>query len=515
MNRTSTFALLGALVAATPLAAQQTNGSGHESYFGTTFSIEGNDINEGCRTTTHIVSDNGNDKTETKPLKVWVPGCLMPMFHGNKGLYPSIGSLPPGNGLALGAVFKDSELNPKNSPWRLDYQVDTQRSFNGSWTAGGFLTLKLAPEKESQSSHPAPQPTPAGIGGTSQLRNSKKPTVWLHPPIVKQGPIPKHLPTLGENEAKLLLNFYAFHTSLNQVTFFGIGPDTLSADRTFFSLRETVTGVSADVLLPRGFHFLGELNGRWPKIGPRSGQSSPSIDQVYSESTAPGLLQQPGFLQPGEGLQFLHHEGGLGEKADFGASYDFDWSVNFQQFLAPSASTYSFRRLTIDATNEIHLQKRFAPKEAGASTDETFGTLQLRGWLSESVVPAGHVVPFYFQPTLGGGDIDKERTLGSYADYRFRAPNALLFRAQYEHPLPKYSFLGLMFRADAGKVAIARGDLDLSHLRHSYGAGFTIRALNFPYLIFMYAWGGTEGTHTSADLNLSAITAGGGAASLW
>jgi hypothetical protein len=72
-----------------------------------------------------------------------------------------------------------------------------------------------------------------------------------------------------------------------------------------------------------------------------------------------------------------------------------------------------------------------------------------------------------------------------------------------------------MFRADSGKVAIGRGDLDLSHLRHSYGAGFTIRALNFPYLIFMYAWGGSEGNHTIADLNLSAITAGGGAASLW
>jgi len=135
--------------------------------------------------------------------------------------------------------------------------------------------------------------------------------------------------------------------------------------------------------------------------------------------------------------------------------------------------------------------------------------------VSESVVPAGHAVPFYFQPTLGGGDIDNQRTLASYADYRFRAPNALLFRAQYEQPLPKYSFLGVIFRADSGKVGIARGDLDLSHLRHSYGVGLTVRADNFPYLVFMYAWGGTEGHHTFADLNLSAISAGGGQASLW
>jgi len=276
-----------------------------------------------------------------------------------------------------------------------------------------------------------------------------------------------------------------------------------------------VTGANVDAILPWGFHFLGELNGRWPTIGPDHGQSSPSIEQLYTEATAPGLTRQPGFLQPGEGLEFHHQGGGLGSKANFGAAYDIDWTANFQQFFAPSISSYSFRRLTIDATHEFYLKKRSTAKDSPSSTSETLGTLQLRGWLCESVVPAGHTVPFYFQPTLGGGDVNKQRTLASYADYRFRAPDALLFRAQYEEPLPKYSFIGVIVRADSGKVGSARGDIDLSHLRHSYGAGLTIRAGNFPYLVFMYAWGGAEGHHTFADLNLSAITAGGGTASLW
>jgi hypothetical protein len=514
VNRACWLTLCGLMGTAIPQAAQQ-------SYFATTLSIERKDISNGCKTTQTVIDKNDKEVTETKPLKVLVPGCLMPMFHGNKGLYPSIANLPPGNGLALGAVFKDSELNPKSLPaWRMDYQVDAQGSFNGSWTAGGSLTMKLAPVSEKKESTSAAagtgtSSTSTGSAGTpSTPANPNKPIVWLHPPIVVQGPIRKHARNQGQNESKLLLNFYAFHTSLNQVTFFGIGPNTVPADRTFFALRETVTGANADVLLPWGFHFLGELNGRWPSIGTDHGQSSPSIEQVYAEATAPGLMRQPGFLQPGEGLQFLHHGGGLGEKANFGAEYDLDWTANFQQFFAPSLSANSFRRLTIDATNEIQLKGRFKPKE-GSSTSEDLGTLQLRGWVSESVVSAGHVVPFYFQPTLGGGDIDKQRTLASYADYRFRAPNALLFRAQYEKGLPKYSFLGVIFRADAGKVAIARGDLDLSHLRHSYGAGLTVRAGDFPYLVFMYAWGGAEGHHTFADLNLSAIAAGGGTASLW
>jgi hypothetical protein len=457
--------------------AQQT-GSGNQSYFGAIFSDEWNDIKDGCQR---------SDATGSKPIKTLVPGCLENLFHGNKGLYASFASLPPGNGVALGAAFKDSELNLTH--WRLNYQIDSQGSFNGSWTAGALLTLKLSPALAT-GAHPKPRM------------------------VVVHGPVPKHLPELGENETHLLINLYAFHTSLKQVSYYGIGPDTLAADRAFFGLHETITGVDVDRLLKYGFHLLGEMNGRWPSIVGDSGQSSPSIEQIYSESTAPGLTHQPGFLQLGEGLQYAAHWGGLGPKANFGIDADLDYGVNFQQFIAASDSEFSFRRLTIDVTNNLNLLKRFTPKN-GSSTPEQFGTLQLRGWLAESIVPAGHFVPFYFQPTLGGGDINKERTLASFADYRFRAPDALLLRAQYEQPLPKFSFVGLIFRADTGKVADSRGDIDISHLRHSYGAGVTFRAGNIPYVTVMFAWAGGEGHHTFGDLNLSAISPGGGAASLW
>ncbi len=488
------------LLSASRLSAQQAN-SGHQSYVGAIFSDERHNIGDGCGTK----NPDGKDK----PIRLLVPGCLTSLFRGNKGLYGSFANLPPGNGLALGGVFKDSELN--QGRWRMNYQIDSQGSFNGSWTSGGILTLRLAPMTEGGNSTqpPAENQEPA----QTLPANPHKPRIRPRT-VVVQGPLPKHLPELGENETKLLLNFYAFHTSLNQVSYFGIGPNTLLADRAFFALRETVTGVNADRLLKYGFHLLGELNGRWPSIGADHGQSSPSIEQTYSEATAPGLTRQPGFLQLGEGLQYTKHWGGLATDANFGADFDLDWGVNFQQFIAPSDSAFSFRRVTIDATNEINLLKRFTPTN-GAATSEHFGTLQLRGWLTESIVPAGHFVPFYFQPTLGGGDIDKERTLASFADYRFRAPNAFLLRAQYEQPLPKISFLGIVFRAETGKVGNARGDIDLTHLRHSFGAGISLRAGNFPYVMLMYGWGGGEGHRTFADVNLTAISSTGGPASLW
>jgi hypothetical protein len=478
LQRLALLMILAVLLVECCAAQQKSNGD--QSYFDAIFSDEWTNLKGGC-------SDK-DEQGHSKTIKALVPGCLESLFHGNKGIYASFASLPPGNGVALGAAFKDSELNLTH--WRLSYQIDSQGSFNGSWTAGGLLTMRWSP---------------------AEVDKSKKQMPRM---VVVHGPLPKHLPELGENETKLLINTYAFHTSLNQVAFYGIGPGTLLTDRTFFGLRETVTGINADRLLKYGFHLLGEMNGRWPDIGGDHGQSSPSIEQIYSEATAPGLARQPGFLQLGEGLQYAKHLGELGEKSNFGMDADLDYGGDFQQFVAPSDSDFSFRRLTIDATNDLHLLKRFTPKN-GASTSEQFGTLELRGWLTESIVPAGHSVPFYFQPTLGGGDIDKERTLASFADYRFRAPNALLLRAQYEQPLPKISFLGLIFRADTGKVGNARGDIDLSHLRHSFGTGVTLRAGNFPYVTLMYAWAGGEGHHAFADLNLSTISPGGGTASLW
>ena len=493
MTRTGTVVVLSMafLLTATRSQAQQGNG-GDETYVGAIFRDEGRNISQGCN-------------SEDKPIKVLVPDCLESLFHGNKGLYGSFASLAPGNGVALGALFKDSELNTNR--WRINYQIDGQGAFNGSWTAGGFLTMRLAPVSKAAS-----QPKEDDL---SSVRTTDRKKPHIRPrTVVVQGPLPKHLPELGENETKLLVNFYGFHTSLNQVGYYGIGPQTSLIDRAFFAMRETIVGVNADRLLKYGFHLLGEVNGRWPEIGGDHGQSSPSIEQIYSEATAPGLSRQPGFLQFGEGLQYTRHGGGLPKNADYGADYDLDWGVSFQQFIAPSLSAFSFRRLTIDLTNEINLLHTFKASD-GSETSQHFGTLQLRGWMAESVVPAGHSVPFYFQPTLGGGDLDKERTLPSFADYRFRAPNALLLRAQYEQPLPKISFLGVIFRADTGKVASSRGDIDLSHLRHSFGAGMTIRAGNFPYLILMYAWAGGEGHHAFADLNLSAISPTGGSASLW
>jgi hypothetical protein len=134
-----------------------------------------------------------------------------------------------------------------------------------------------------------------------------------------------------------------------------------------------------------------------------------------------------------------------------------------------------------------------------AESTISFGVL-----LTESMAPAGHMVPFYFQPTLGGTDIDgSSLLLPSYADYRWRAPNAMLFRLSTEHSV--WGQIGIMALADAGHVAMTREDLDFTHFKHSYGVGLTIRAGGIPQLNLVFAWGGHEGTHTTGALTSSVL----------
>jgi hypothetical protein len=116
---------------------------------------------------------------------------------------------------------------------------------------------------------------------------------------------------------------------------------------------------------------------------------------------------------------------------------------------------------------------------------------------------ATSVVPFYLQQTLGGGDINGGNSLGSYQDYRFRAPNLLLMQAHAEYAI--WGPLGLKFQVDEGRVATTRSDLGFSHLRHSFAAGLTIRAGGFPMVSMMFAWGGPEGHHNIFNMNSSLL----------
>lgn len=414
----------------------------------------------------------------SKPGMGGVGGCLSALFTDHP-FHVTGGSIAPQNGIGVGAALV-FEREPTER-WRLGINLDGVVSNNGSWRAGAYVKAVL---------------------GSSQ---PVKVITTNIPPPGKPAPVLTIPP-------RPVFNFYVQSIRLNKLSYYGEGPSSSTTGLAFFGMQETITGGTATIPIfgTSGLALFGEMNGRWVDIRGRYGDSSPSIGQIYSEATAPGLARQPAFAQFGEGIRF--------NRRLIDNHVRLKYAGTFQQFSAVSDSSYSFRRYTLDFLHEFPLYRtsREAPPSDIAGPDESpksltnprftrnrEGTISLRVLLTESMIPAGHVEPFYFQPTLGGSDINGNNLLPSYADYRYRAPNLMLLRASIEHSL--WGPFGVMAQADTGRVALTRGDLGFDHLRHSYAVGFTIRAGGFPQASILFAWGGVEGNHTTAYINSSVL----------
>lgn len=124
----------------------------------------------------------------------------------------------------------------------------------------------------------------------------------------------------------------------------------------------------------------------------------------------------------------------------------------------------------------------------------------VRGWLVASETAPGQSVPFYLQPSLGGG-----HSLRSFSDYRFHDRHMLLANAELR--LALFTHMDLVGFVDAGNVAARLGDLDLE--KRSYGAGLRFHTRRDTFLRIDVATG-SEGWRTmfslSEPLNLSRLS---------
>jgi len=431
--------------------------------------------------------------------------CGQELFTGQP-VHIAVGSIAPQNGFGVGLAYVGHKTTEN---WRITWDSDAVASDNESWRAGVYLKLVNTHEK-----------APTVEFGTKG-RNLK--------------------PNLTALPERPVINIYAQTITLNKLTYFGLGPNTTEAVRSFYGMRETIVGAS--VIKPfyakLSAAFYAELNGRFVDIFPSLGQPSPTIGALYTEATAPGLTNQASTLQLGEGVRmrpvllndFIH----------------LDYNLNYQQYAAPGNSTFSFQRLTTDLSHQFAIYRKttrfivprdtngpdecsidsdsenaecsvdkfaqhhecLTPQEASSSeckelSRDLQGSFGVRVYSALSMTPGGDIVPFYFQPTLGGSDINGNQSLSSYQDYRFRAPNVLLIRESFEHSIGSLP-LGFTFMVDEGKVALTRGGLGSSPWLHSFSTGLTLRAGGFPQVYLLFSWGGSEGTHTIVNVNNSLL----------
>jgi hypothetical protein len=392
-------------------------------------------------------------------------------------LHLALGSLAPQNGFAFGLAFV--EHKDFVNEWRMTFNTDAVATANKSWRAGAYLKAFR-------------------LGG-GQI-------------VVVNGPGKKQAPFFHVSS---LFNLYAETTSLNKVYYYGLGPNTPPTAQTAFGITQTIAGGSAIVPLGRaGLSLYAELNGRIPQLRGDSNETVPSIEHVYTEATAPGLTTQPGFLQPDIGARI--------QPAIFNQHLRLNYNLEFQDFAALSNSAYSFRRWTADFGHEFPLDSKVHLTAANdqngpdscTSNPETpcpspthvssainhEGSVNIRLLMTGSIADAHSAVPFYFDPTIGGSDLNGQPLLPSYPDYRFRAPNLILLRETVEHAIPKVP-LGAYFSVDEAKVGLRRDDINFTNLRTSYTVGLTVHAGGLPVVYLLFAWGGDEGHHSTFSVS--------------
>jgi hypothetical protein len=413
--------------------------------------------------------------------------CAEELFTG-KPVHIAVGSIAPQNGFGAGLAYLDHKTTDN---WRITWNSDAVGSINGSWRAGFYLKFVDTHQK----------PITGGFG----TKGKKKTRVLTE--------LPEHP----------VFNLYVQAISLNKLTYFGLGPATLPAGRTFYGMTQTIVGGSAVKPFYERLHasLYGEINGRFVNIRPSAGQPSPSIGTVYTEATAPGLTSQPGTLQLGEGIRI--------RPVYFDDLLRLNYNLAYQQYFTPGNSTFSFQRLTADLYHEFVIRKKTrnlskrdnnpnGPDECPPPSDprshpceaitrDQEGAVGLSFFLATSMTPGGNTVPFYFQPTIGGVDINGNPSLSSYQDFRFRAPNVMFFRQNLEHSI--WGPIGFSIMAEEGKVGFKRGDLGSNPWIHSFATGLTLRAGGFPQVFLLFAWGGKEGTHTIVNVNTSLLGGGG------
>lgn len=407
----------------------------------------------------------------------------------------AIGSLAPQNGMGFGLAFV--ERYTPNERWRLSWNADAVGTPSGSWRAGAYMKVIHTPDRPVT--------------------------------VVRRGGSTPGSPAAGSPQVAIreypVLNVYAQTVSLEKLFFYGIGSSSVESGRSVFGERQTIVGASGilpistpAILRALRTSLAAGINGRSVTIRSNRQEVLPSIEQLYDDQRAPGLMRQPAFTQFEEGIRF--------KPSTPNGRLRFNYFVGFQQFLAAKSAQSSFHRWTLDLRHEIPIYRTVTsrdPRETNGP-DECFvavgtnrcpplsysrnreGAVTIRFLRTTSVPFSGHRVPFYFQPTLGGSDVNGQRLLPGFEDYRFRGPNLIAMQETVEHSI--WGPLGAYFQADQGKVTGQAADLNLRSLEHSFAAGLTVRAGGFPLVNLSFAWGG-GGHHLIGSMDAS-LTGGTG-----
>jgi len=262
------------------------------------------------------------------------------------------------------------------------------------------------------------------------------------------------LPRLA-NE-RMYLDFSARRHNYNRIDYYGPGPDSEKDGRTNYRYEDMAFDSRFWVNLGRSF-FAGPSAGAvMVNVGPGKNEDVSSTEEVYTPEQAPGIDRQTDFLRFGAVAGFDWRDSPLGARQGgvYGAVYDYYKDTGIKK--------HDFHMLKLRAEQYLpyHNKRR---------------VIALRAQTILTWARSGQVVPFYFQPVLGGSE-----ELRGYRSYRFYGDNALMMNAEYRWEV--FSGMDAAVFADAGKVFQDKAKLNFKDLESDVGFGFRFNVRNATFL---------------------------------
>ncbi len=236
-----------------------------------------------------------------------------------------------------------------------------------------------------------------------------------------------------------------------QVNFFGEGSDALKSNRSEYRLRSNNLVGYATFRPVEWLGIGGNIGWLDPSVLPRAGTFQ--ADRPDTRDLLPGDIVFRLADQP----TFLHSE--LSITAD---TRDFPGHPLRGGLVRAAAANYS------DRDAGVFTFKRYEAEGAGfVPLVGSRMVIASHGWLVTSDADAGHFVPFYLQPSLGG-----QNTLRAFMDYRFHDRDMLVVNVEARFAMMTHVDAAVLF--DAGNVAARVADLNLD--KRSYGAGLRVHS---------------------------------------
>jgi Omp85 superfamily domain len=230
-----------------------------------------------------------------------------------------------------------------------------------------------------------------------------------------------------------------------EVGYYGLGTSTSEDNRANYGFTQpygvaTLSVRPADgMLVVRGSFEASQWNQT-----PGSG-SAPSVEEVYTTATLPGLGATVTYLHPIATI-------GLESRPSPGYARRGGFSgVTFHDFPDPD-DRYGFTQIDYEAIQHLPLVR-----EAWV--------LSFRAAVSTTGTKGGQENPFFMLPALGGGS-----SLRAYSSWRFRDRNAMELQGEWRAIVNRYLDVALFY--DTGKVTAHTRDLDFNGLQDDYGLGF-------------------------------------------